>query len=145
MTISFIIGETQRENLKDGDYIAVIKNLEEKMDKFGSYFEIEVSILEPNEYSGRVETERFYVGSDDEKKRKMAKWQFSLLCKQLTSLKTGEAITGDKLLNKKFKMTVKNNMSENGKVYQNTVNRVLIESQEYLPEQNKPLNDDVPF
>ena len=163
MAISFIVGETQRENLPDGDYTAVVKHIEEKMDKYGTYIQIEEEITHPSEYSGRLETERFYIGAYDDTKKNRAKWQFSVLCKQLCGLKTGEALSEGNIVNKKFVLTIKNNSSDNGKVYQNTVRRVVLPNQEASevksdtvmygnigiqsdqPVYTKPLNDEVPF
>ena len=167
MSFNFTIVETERENLPNGDYTAIVRSVEEKMDKYGSYVEVQHEILDPVQYIGRTEYERFYIGSYETVKQGRAKWQFSVLCKQLTGLKTGEALTEGNLVGKKFILTIKNNEADNGKVYQNTENRRLLPNQDEEPAVTTvapsptmygnieitpqvlsnawPINDDVPF
>ncbi len=158
MALNYTITETKRDNLHDGDYTAIVKGIEEKMDKYGSFIQIEEEIVDPAAHYGRIEYERFYIGAYDQTKKERAVYQFSRFCKQLSGLETGDVLTDDDLIGKKFILTIKNNIGNDGKIYQNTVNRVLIpstteETIQYgglsIPQEpvqsNKPLNDEVPF
>jgi hypothetical protein len=159
MSIEYRITETERENLLDGDYVAVIKKVEEKMDKYGSYFEVEEELLSPVDVEGRREFERFYTGAYDEDKKRKSEWAFSKLCKQLLPLKTGEILKIEHLVGKHFIKTVKNNIGTSGRAYQNTVSRILIEDLLSIPQREDkrpsppqetaksdwPIDDEVPF
>lgn len=156
--------EEQRENLLDGDYVAVIRNIEEKMDKYGSYVLVEEELLSPVDVQGRKEFERFYTGAYDEEKQKWGNIFFSRMCKQLLGVSASSVIDSDALIGKHFTKTVKNEIAKNGKAYQNTTNRVLIEGDaipaiidktvmygkialpnQAVSETNWPVDDEVPF
>lgn len=159
MSIEYKITATEKENLLDGDYVAVIKKVEEKMDKYGSYFEVEEELLSPVDVEGRREFERFYTGAYDDDKKIKSGWAFSKLCKQLLPLKTGDLVKVDHLVGKHFIKTVKNNIGTSGRAYQNTVNRILIEDLSSIPQREErqpspqqeaaklewPVDDEVPF
>lgn len=170
MSINWTITETKKENLIDGDYIVELKNIEEKMDKYGTYIQIEERIEDPSEYEGRMEYERFYVGAYDQQRKERAVYSFSKYCKQISGLKTGEVTTNAHLLGKRYIKTIKNAISENnGQIYQNTINRILVpttnKTSNPTPTNNsvntvtyggisipqtpsnsaQPLNDEVPF
>lgn len=163
MSINFEIPETDRENLNDGEYLAVLKEITEEMDKWGSY----VKITEQLE-GGYLRYERFYTGSFDEVKKQRAIKSFGIFCKQLSGFQTGQIITDSDLLGKKYILAIKNS-EYNGKMYENAVKRTLVEAPaiDAQPQQqqeaaqtmqyggigipqtpapsNKPLNDEVPF
>jgi len=164
MSIEYKVTETERENLLDGDYVAVLKSIEEKMDKYGSYFMVEEELLSPVDCEGRREFERFYTGAYDEERKKRADWAFSKFCKQLLPIKSGEILKLDGLVGKHYIKTVKNNIGANGKAYQNTTNRILVEGEvmqqpedkaamygklaapsQEPPKQAWPIDDEVPF
>lgn len=132
---NFTVTETERENLKDGDYIGIIRSISEKMDKYGAYINIEWELIDPLVVAGRLENERFYIGSYDQIKKERAVYQFSKFCKQLHNLKVGEKLSRDILIGKKAQITIKNNLADNGNVYQNTINRMLIEDQDHPLDQ----------
>jgi hypothetical protein len=164
MSIEYRVTETERENLFDGDYVAVLRSIEEKMDKHGSYFVVEEELLSPVDVEGRREFERFYTGAYDAERKKRSDWGFSKFCKQLLPIKAGEVLKLEDLVGKHYIKTVKNNVGANGKVYQNTTNRILIEG-EVTPQpedkaamygklavpsqeptkQSWPIDDEVPF
>jgi len=127
MGFEFKIVQTDRENLLDGDYVAVIRSMEEKTDKYGDYILVEEELLSPVDVQGRIEYERFYIGSYEQIKKERAVEQFSIFCKQLSTLKDGDVLKSEHLIGKKFIKTIKNNTANNGKVYANTVGRLLIE------------------
>jgi len=134
MSFTYVITETERENLPDGTYRQKMTSIEEKVSSYqgemSSYIEVKWEILFPLEYKGRVETDTFYVGHSDAKRANTAKWKFSELCKQMTGLKTGAALNTGEMIGKEADVTVQNNTSEkNGKVYQNVINRVLVTTQ----------------
>ena len=166
--------EPERLNLSDGDYIAVILNVEEKMDKYGTYIQVEEEFLDPPEVNGYNNFERFYTGAYDEEKQKWGKIFFSRLCKQLLGVSGSSDIDTDDLIGKRFIKTIKNTIGKNGNSYQNTTNRVLIKDNSSLsttisansslsipeatvlygniaipnksePGNADPLNDEVPF
>lgn len=165
MSIEYRVTETERENLLDGDYVAVLRSIEEKMDKYGSYLVVEDELLSPVDFEGRRDFERFYTGAYDEEKKKRALWAFSKLCKQLLpNIKAGEVVKTYELVGKHYIKTVKNNIGANGKAYQNTTNRILIEAEvmpqpedkaamygklalpvQESPKQVWPIDDEVPF
>lgn len=163
MALNFEIPETDRENLNDGEYLAVLKEIVEEMDKWGSY----VKITEQLD-GGYLRYERFYTGSFDEAKKLRAIKSFGIFCKQLSGFKTGQIITDNDLLGKKYILTIKNT-EYNGKMYENVVKRTLVEApalEEKTQQQQavaqtvqygaigipqtpapskQPLNDEVPF
>lgn len=177
MSFTYVITETERENLPNGVYREKLTSVEEKIYSYQgemiSYVEVKWDVLSPEIYKGREEIETFYIGHSDAKRASTAKWKFSELCKQMTGLKTGEALDTKSLIGKEALVTVENNFSEkNGKTYQNIVNRVLQPSQsnhgsvleDSNPEKTaailamagiqmpttpvasgQPLNDEVPF
>lgn len=170
MTFSYTITETEKDNLPDGAYIAVLKSVEDKIFSYNGqmigYISVGWELLDPQEYIGRMEYENFYTGHTDEKKMNRAKWQFSILCKQIAQLKTGETVADKHLVGKKAQLIVQNNIYEkNGKTYQNIVERILLPSQSNKDTTNQiigiagsgmhpfqaptlpsdALNDDVPF
>lgn len=133
MSFSYTITETEKENLPDGDVIADLVSVEEKVFTYNGQMNSAVvigwDIIDPVELTGRTEYETFYTGHSDPKKAAFGKWKFSVLCKQIAQLKTGETVSREHLLGKRAQLTVKNNVADNGKVYQNFVNRVLLPSQ----------------
>jgi|KBSSwiStaDraftv2_1062776.scaffolds.fasta_scaffold31603_9 hypothetical protein len=162
MTLNFEIPETERETLKDGEYLAVLKTMVEEIDKHGTYVKIGEEID-----GGTIRYDRFYIGSYDPEKKKRAIIQFGIFCKQLSGRKTGEKITDQELLNKKYILTIKNNFCEKtDRIYENVTKRVLVEAPQLdtisqnspttvqyggisIPQEqtvsNQPLNDEVPF
>lgn len=153
---NFTVTETERENLKDGEYIGIIRDMSEKVDKYGAYINVEWEIVDPLEVAGRIENERFYIGSYDQIKKERAVYQFSIFCKQLYNLKVGEKLTRDLLIGRKAELTVKNNIADNGRAYQNIVGRKLLEAHQAImygsinisTEPDIPsgtYNDEVPF
>ena len=154
MSFSYTITETEKENLPDGDVIADLVSVEDKIfnynGKMNSAVVVGWDIIEPMEFMRR-EYETFYTGHSDPKKAAFGKWKFSVLCKQIAQLKTGETVTKENLIGKRAQLTIKNNIADNGKNYQNIVNRVLLpsksnhESNINSINSDHPLNDDVPF
>ncbi len=142
MAFNYTITETEKENLPNGKYIGLLKSVEDKVFSYNgemiSYVSIGWELFDPLEYTGRMEYENFYIGHSDEKKRNRAKWQFSIFCKQIAQLRTGETVAEEHLIGKKAELTVENNTSDNGKTYQNIVNRVLLPSQS-----NKEISDQI--
>jgi hypothetical protein len=166
MSFNFTLteSETERENLLDGDYVAVIRKVEEKMDKYGTYILVEEELLSPVDVEGRRVFERFYTGAYDEEKQKWGKSFFSRMCKQLLDTRGSLVVDVDALIGKHYIKTVKNNTAANGKTYQNTTNRILIEGEvmpqpedkaamygklaapsQETPKQSWPIDDEVPF
>lgn len=169
MALNFEIPETDRENLNNGEYLAVLKEIVEEMDKWGSYVKITEQLN-----GGYLRYERFYTGYFDEAKKLRAIKSFGKFCKQLSGFKTGQIITDDDLLGKKYILTI-NNAEYNGKMYENVVKRALVEAPSMnedfktslidrvvtgdvattqygvisIPQtpapSNQPLNDEVPF
>jgi hypothetical protein len=162
MGLTYEIPETNRESLNDGEYLAVLKSMVEEIDKYGTYVKIGEELD-----GGIIRYDRFYIGSYDPEKKKRAIVQFGIFCKQLSGLKTGEKITDQDLLNKKYILTIKNNYSETTqRTYENVAKRVLVEAPQFettnqnpqtavqyggisIPQEpiisNQPLNDEVPF
>lgn len=146
MSFTYVITETERENLPNGVYREKITSIEEKVYAYQgnmiSYIEVKWDVLSPEEFKGREEIDTFYVGHSDAKRANTAKWKFSELCKQMTGLKTGAALDTGDMIGKEADVTIENNISEkNGKVYQNVINRVLVTSQsnsEILPTTHDP-------
>lgn len=133
MAFTYTITETEKENLPNGDYIGILRSVEEKVYSYNGQMNFYVSvgweILDPIEYQGRMEYEEFYTGHSDKKKSDKGKWRFSTLCKQIAQRRTGETIAEEHLVGKKAILTIENNTLENGKTYQNIINRVLLPSQ----------------
>lgn len=162
MSFTFEIGETRYENLANGDYLVVLKGIEEKINEYGTYIQIVEQVD-----GGRMRYQKFNVGHTDEKKRATGIKDFSTFCSQLTGLTKGQKVNGQHLLNKKYILTILNIQFENGNVFEKAVKRVLVEApplvsptdmqapntMQYggigIPQQpaasNQPLNDDVPF
>lgn len=135
MSYIYTITETEKQNLPDGQYIEEITSIEEKMysyqDNMITYVEVKWEVHFPDEYKGREEIEKFYIAHSDPIKASKAKRKFSELCKQMTGMKTGEALNTGSIIGKKALVTVKNNVSDkDGKLYQNILNRVLLPSKE---------------
>ena len=162
MNFEFTISETEHENLHDGNYIAIVGSVEEKMDKYGTYVSVEWNIQEPEAFWGRSHAERFYIGHNDEFRKGKAVAAFSRFCKQISNLQTGDKLTDDHLVGKKAELTIKNNISADGKVYVNVINRMLVGDTNSpdngdntvmygkiaIPQETQtfePLNDEVPF
>ncbi len=166
MSFKFTVteSEAERENLLDGDYVSVIRSVEEKMDKYGVYVLVEEELLSPVDVEGRREFERFYTGAYDAEKQKWGQIFFSRMCKQLLGISGSSVIDSDALVGKHFIKTVKNNIGKGEKVFQNTTNRVLIEGESIAPIIDKtvlygkiavpnqgasetawPVDDEVPF
>ncbi|MGN6560780.1 MAG: hypothetical protein ACTHJ2_09675 [Candidatus Nitrosocosmicus sp.] len=147
MSFSYTIPEPyKKENLPNGQYLAKLKSIEEKMDKYGTYIEIEEEYLDPGEHLGRIDTERFYVGAYDQKKKERGVNSFNIFCKQVANLSPGEILTDSHMLDKKYIKTIENNMGKNGFMYQNTKERILVSSQptnKVLAEQQAANNESV--
>lgn len=164
MAFTYKIRETEYENLKDGEYLAQLKGIEEKMNEYGSYIQISEQLQ-----GGRMRYQKFDVGSNDPKKQDRGHKDFSTFCSQLSGLSTGHDISDQGLLNKKYILTIKNIELKNGNMWEKAVKRTLVEAPplEAMPQQqqpvaqnmqyggigipqnpvtsNQPLNDEVPF
>ena len=154
--------ETGKEKLKDGEYLAVLKGIEEKMNEWGSYIQIEEELD-----GGRIRYEKFHVGHNDQKKKERAIKSFNLFCFDLTGSALGTQIEEKELLNKKYILTIKNITLDNGNIWEKAVSRSPVEApaledegkietpsaiqygkiniQQPIPGTQTTLNDEVPF
>lgn len=160
MSFTWEITETGTEKISDGEYLAALNSIEEKINEYGSYIQISEQLD-----GGKMRYEKFHVGHSDEKKRERAIKSFSLFCFDLTGKPLGTRIEEKELLSKKYILTIKNIIFDNGNVWEKAVSRVLVAAPalsdlpepqstvQYgaigIPQQpvvsNQPLNDDVPF
>lgn len=163
MGFTYKIRETEYENLKDGEYLAQLKGIEEKINEYGSY----IQIMEQLE-GGRMRYQKFDIGNSDPKKEERAHKDFSTFCSQLSGYATGVDISDESLINKKYILTIKNIEMKSGNMWEKAVKRTLVEApaldaqpheqtavqtMQYggigIPQtpapSNKPLNDEVPF
>lgn len=164
MAFVWEITETGREKLADGEYLAALKFIDEKIDEYGSYFQIAEQLE-----GGKMRYEKFYVGHSDPEKKKKAIKSFNLFCFDLTGMPLGTKLDEKELINKKYILTIKNIVFENGNTWGKAVSRARVEAPKLdeevasaigapttqyggiaIPQTNfaapsAPLNDEVPF
>jgi len=164
MAFVWEITETGREKLADGEYLAALKFIDEKIDEYGSYIQIAEQLE-----GGKIRYEKFYVGHNDMEKRKKAIKSFNLFCFDITGMPLGSKLDEKELLNKKYILTIKNIIFENGNTWEKAASRVRVEAPKLDEEETSsiptpttqyggiaipqtafvapttPLNDEVPF
>lgn len=123
MAFVWEITETGKEKLADGEYLAVLKGIEEKINEYGNYIQIEEELD-----GGRIRYEKFHVGHTDQKKKERAIKSFNLFCFDLTGCALGTKIDEKELLNKKYILTIKNIMFDNGNIWEKAVSRTPVEA-----------------
>lgn len=164
MSFTWEITETGKEKLADGEYLAQLKSIEEKINEYGNYIQIAEQLD-----GGRMRYEKFPVGHSDPKKAERAIKAFNLFCYDLTGFELGKKASESDLLSAKYILTIKNITFDNGNVWEKAASRVRVQAPtiDAQPQQqqeavqtmqyggigipqtpapsNKPLNDEVPF